>query len=475
MRICRKRWGLMQKLVKIGIMAAGFTALAVTIAFSFFAPGLAIVSGVVTALMVVLWADYQRRSVWEKVASKDIDVLKKAVRSVSGSVQDNRADIERLKRTVGRGGAARVAEKAQGIEAVRAEEVAATVLKSGVLQREAAQMSREVPVSKERGSTPAPSFAEALKAFGTSAVEDDIIEARMKTRPARVLKPKPQSKPKPRSQPKPKSVRRRAARRAKVSDIGALVARSLKQKKIAMFVQPVVTLPQGKTRFYELFARLEGASGVSVAANDYMGYARKNKVMSKIDGLLLMRSLKVIQGSRHVKKATPFFVNVSSATLKDAGFMGQLIAFLKDKKNKNLRERLIFEMSQEDYQSLPQMMVELMRGLGQLGCAFSLDHVTGFDLDVELMIKHRVRSIKIAAPRLIDEISMPVGLVTMQKFIRRMEGNGIAVIADRVETKAQLKALEALGLSYAQGYLFGRPAPQANYARKAKAQSKKAA
>ena len=53
MRICRKRWGLMQKLVKIGIMAAGFTALAVTIAFSFFAPGLAIVSGVVTALMVV--------------------------------------------------------------------------------------------------------------------------------------------------------------------------------------------------------------------------------------------------------------------------------------------------------------------------------------------------------------------------------------------------------------------------------------
>jgi len=417
----------MQKLVKIGMMVAGVAALAVTIAFSFFAPGLAIVSGIVSAIMAVLWADYQRRSVWEKGASKDIDVLKKAMRNVSASVQDNRADIERLKTS------ARSSKVVQPKVRARAEEVVAEVLKVKPESQPKPRVVSSAPLKPEVREDHPPVFAEILKK----------VQRRKKVRPPRPV-------------------------RAGRQDIGALVERSLKAKKVVMFVQPIVTLPKGKARFYEVFARLEGVEGLSVPANDYMSYARQNNVMSKIDGLLLMRSLRVIERSAHVKKATPFFVNVSAATLKDAAFMGQLLAFLKKKANKRLRERLIFEMSQEDYEGLPPVMVELMRGLGQLGCAFSLDHVSGFDLDVELMVKHRVRSIKVAAPLLIKEVSTTAGLMTMQKVIRQLEGNGIAVIVDRVESQAQLDALEVLGLSYAQGYLFGRPAPQAAYARKAK-------
>jgi EAL domain-containing protein (putative c-di-GMP-specific phosphodiesterase class I) len=36
---------------------------------------------------------------------------------------------------------------------------------------------------------------------------------------------------------------------------------------------------------------------------------------------------------------------------------------------------------------------------------------------------------------------------------------GLAVVAEGVETPAQLARLSALGCGFAQGHLFGRPAP----------------
>ena len=422
----------MRKAIKIGVAVAGFFAFAMTIAFSFFAPGLAIISGILTVALVVVWADYQRRQGWEAKASKDINILKTAMRRVSAEVGDVRGEMDGLKRAV-RSKGSPVGRMA---ESVRAEKVAAAVLRE------------DQPVVK-RKEVKKSDFAKVLKAAEGRPVVAVAVPQRSKVK---------------------RSVKRR--KRVKPADIGALVSECLKAKRVEMFVQPVVSLPTQKTRFYELYARLKGAGGVAVPANDYMGYARANNVMTQIDGLLLMRSLKVIEQSRHVKKATPFFVNVSSVTLKDAAFMGQLLMFLKDKSNRNLRERLIFEMSQEDYNDLPPVMIELMRGLGQLGCAFSLDQVMDFDLDMALLVRHKVRSVKIAAPLLIKEIGTYHGLITMQKFVRRVEGNGISVIVDKVEKKAEIRDLKELGLSYGQGYLFGRPAPQASYARKSNVKAK---
>ncbi len=36
---------------------------------------------------------------------------------------------------------------------------------------------------------------------------------------------------------------------------------------------------------------------------------------------------------------------------------------------------------------------------------------------------------------------------------------GAAIVAERVETKAESEALRELGVEYGQGWLFGRPAP----------------
>src|SRR5258708_14137797 len=46
---------------------------------------------------------------------------------------------------------------------------------------------------------------------------------------------------------------------------------------------------------------------------------------------------------------------------------------------------------------------------------------------------------------------------------------GIVVVAEGVETQAQAQRLRQLGCEQAQGYLFGRPVPQANLFQRAAA------
>ena len=157
----------MRKVVKIGMVVAGFFALAVTIAFSFFAPGLAIISGVLTVALALVWADYQRRSVWEGKASKDIDILKTAMRRVSDDLGGVRGEVDSLKKSVR-------SQRSNGTkrtaDSVRAEKVAAAVLRQDQPEKkvvrktkaEAKVKKRQQP-KKKKQDVKATSFSEILR------------------------------------------------------------------------------------------------------------------------------------------------------------------------------------------------------------------------------------------------------------------------------------------------------------------------
>lgn len=57
-----------------------------------------------------------------------------------------------------------------------------------------------------------------------------------------------------------------------------------------------------------------------------------------------------------------------------------------------------------------------------------------------------------------DRVGMMLG-----SMVRMMRDVGIRTLAEGVETKEQAACCKALGFEYAQGYLFGRPTPAANF------------
>lgn len=241
-----------------------------------------------------------------------------------------------------------------------------------------------------------------------------------------------------------------------------LLRHAVGSRRIEAFVQPVMRLPQRQVRFYEVFARIRARPGEYIPAARYMKLAELDNLHREIDVLLLLHCLKTIQDSARVERAAPFFLNITRETLGNGPFMRQLLGFLS--RNRHLAPRIIFEIPQAQFADLPPPLLEIVRGLGRLGCSFSLDHALSLDLDIADLQKLKVRFVKIDAARLLAAGGREREAALINRARRRLEANGIGVIAQRVESEAQLRQLLDIDLHYGQGFLFGRPEPQGAYA-----------
>lgn len=238
--------------------------------------------------------------------------------------------------------------------------------------------------------------------------------------------------------------------------IKELVHHAVNMQQLEMFVQPIQRLPAGKARYYEIFGRIRARQGAYVPANQYMDLARQENLESAIDMLILARCLKLIKSSASIERAAPFFVNISGTSLKNPAYMNRVLEFVS--KYRAQASRLIFEMPKAQYDDLSPQVREVLRGLGTLGCGFSLDHVESLEFDVPALMQDKIRHIKIPAA-----VFDATDTAQLYKVQRALEGNGINLIAEKIESDAQAKKINEMGVAYGQGFLLGRPAPENIY------------
>ena len=100
--------------------------------------------------------------------------------------------------------------------------------------------------------------------------------------------------------------------------------------------------------------------------------------------------------------------------------------------------------------------------LRSLGVPFCLDDFGAGAIDIRLLRELRPNIVKLDGsyiPGVIQggrERALVAGMVEIGR------GAGAEIVAERIETRAEAEALQALGVQYGQGWLFGRPVPLPN-------------
>ena len=234
-----------------------------------------------------------------------------------------------------------------------------------------------------------------------------------------------------------------------------LVNAAVRQDRIDLFLQPIVNLPQRKVRFYEMFSRIRIKPDVYLPAERYIEVAMKQDLVPVIDNLLLLRGLQLIRDTEEENFNRAFFCNITSLTLNDPKFMGDLVEFIAQ--NRALAPRMIFEMGQRDIATMGADGLPVLDGLATLGCRFSMDQVRSLSFDFSFLEARHVRFVKVDAEQVLREMKEPGGFQRMKRLKSEMDTNGIDLIVEKVETDRQLLDLLDLEIDYGQGYLFGHP------------------
>ncbi len=237
--------------------------------------------------------------------------------------------------------------------------------------------------------------------------------------------------------------------------VGELLHDAIRHNRLEVFAQPVVSLPQRKIIAFELLTRIRARAGLYLPASRYINLAKEEDLIEILDNALLLNCLKFIKNNENSKDSTPFFLNITEATLKDAGFMNALLPFLKE--NKEMAGKIVFEMSQKEYSRLSGKLSDIVLGLAKIGCRFSMDQITKPQIDMKTMRKYHVEFLKIHAEHLMLLSKSDDGLKRLRNMVKGLNLAKINLIVDYVESENQIRELLDVDIAFGQGYLFGRP------------------
>src|SRR6185369_7041972 len=233
-----------------------------------------------------------------------------------------------------------------------------------------------------------------------------------------------------------------------------IVREGLRNNRVDLFVQPIVSLPQRKRRHYECFSRIRAADNAMITPEQYLAIAEREGLIGAIDNMLLFRSLQLVRKIQK-RENMGLFLNISEHTLADADFFREFVAFLAG--NRELAPRLIFEFAQAHVERHgASVMLELER-LARLGFRFSMDQVTHLNLDLDALGARHFRFIKLDATKLLEHTRSETERLDMRAFKRALDRNGIDLIVEKIETEPMVLELLDLPIDYGQGFLFGEP------------------
>jgi len=228
---------------------------------------------------------------------------------------------------------------------------------------------------------------------------------------------------------------------------------SLEQNRVDLYLQPIVSLPQRKLRYYEALSRLRSEDGGVIMPAQFIQVAGPAGLMSVVDNLLLFRCVQILRRLSHKNREVGLFCNISRETLLDAEFFPQFLDYMKA--NKDLAGQIVFEFHQAAVLAAGPAGEANLAKLAGLGFALSMDHVSTLALDFARLRSIGFRHLKVRASLLTGGLAG--SSIAPEDFSRLLARHGLGLIAEHVEDEKTVLQLLDYAVEFAQGFLFGEP------------------
>jgi cyclic-di-GMP phosphodiesterase TipF (flagellum assembly factor) len=236
-----------------------------------------------------------------------------------------------------------------------------------------------------------------------------------------------------------------------------IIRRALEENRVDLYLQPVVSLPQRKVRFYEALSRLRSEDGAVIMPAQYIKVAAPAGLMSVVDNLLLFRCVQIVRRLAQRQRDVAVFCNISAHTLSDPEFFPQFLDFMHH--HRDLAGQIIFEFTQDSVLAARASEEANLRYLANLGFRLSMDQVTKLDFDLGRARRLGFHFLKLRAQTLIAGMQNAHAAVAAEDFKDLLSRNGLNLIVERVEDEKTVVQLLEYNIDFAQGYLFGEPRP----------------
>jgi cyclic-di-GMP phosphodiesterase TipF (flagellum assembly factor) len=249
-----------------------------------------------------------------------------------------------------------------------------------------------------------------------------------------------------------------AARRRAAEERAALISEALAKGQVEVHLQPIVSLPQRRTRGYEALVRLRLDEKTLLLPSEFLTTVEERGFGPTLDALVLTRALAI---ARHLGgKPGELFVscNFSAATWGSSRALAALSRIL-EKYHEHIGN-LVIEMPQRVFRALEPASLGLLGAMSANGVRFALDHVSDLRFDPISLHDRGVRFVKVSAALLLAEArGSTLADIAAGDIAVQLARGSIQLVAEEVEDDPMVADMLDLGIAFGQGIIFSPPRP----------------
>ncbi|MDD0808750.1 EAL domain-containing protein [Curvibacter sp. RS43] len=234
------------------------------------------------------------------------------------------------------------------------------------------------------------------------------------------------------------------------------LAQAIPQQQLQIHLQAQFDA-QGQLDGAELLLRWQHPERGLVPPDRFIPVAEKTGLILALGDWVLAQACALLVGLRAKGLHTPLSVNVSPRQFRQPDFVQRVQALLAE--TGAPASGLVFEVTEGLLiDDLPETVAR-MHALAQLGIRFSIDDFgTGYS-SLAYLKRLPLYELKIDRSFVQDTPNDPNGTAIVRMVLSMAKHLGLRVVAEGVETRAQVDFLVSSGCDALQGYLYARPTP----------------
>ncbi len=235
-----------------------------------------------------------------------------------------------------------------------------------------------------------------------------------------------------------------------------LVLDVIASQRVSVAFQPIVDLNDGMIIAYEALTRLSPDSGFANPGELFQA-AATHGLLWELESLTRTAAIETAAGW---PSDIRLFLNTTPAVFADARF-GAALGETVERAQSLSPERIVLEITElSEEQDFPGLAAQVER-LKAAGYEVAIDDAGAGTSGLNRMMVLRPKWIKLDREFVRGIEADPYRQNLVRFFVHFARLSGVSVIAEGIESKAELSTVIGLGARYAQGYYLGRPGERA--------------
>ncbi|HYG79077.1 MAG TPA: EAL domain-containing protein [Pyrinomonadaceae bacterium] len=247
-------------------------------------------------------------------------------------------------------------------------------------------------------------------------------------------------------------------RATKLLQLETDLRRAMERDEFFVFYQPIMSLETGGLRGFEALVRWRHPERGFISPSDFIPVAEETGMIVQLGEYVLREACRQMQKWAVVLPSDPplfISVNLSVRQFSQPDLVERVAAILRETRldPKNLK----LEITESAVMENVETATELLNRLRALGLLISMDDFgTGYS-SLSHLRRFPINTLKIDRSFVTQMADDEENAEIVRTIIGLAQNLGMDVVAEGVETPAQVLTLKALGCEYGQGYFYSKP------------------